>query len=288
MQSKKDNNLYAKAFLFSIVLFIGLFVIQLFAVLFMEYLSPGEIKSLDQNLSLIHLVFLSWFNFVFCIILYYVFEFVIEKRKLNNITFSFLNRSIIQTSVGIALVLVIITIYLGIYLGTGSVKIQFQNPEKVYLIILFALFFAISEELVFRGYLLGIFIRNNQKFIGILVSSILFTLVHIFNPQINALAIFTIFLVGLFLGLVTARLKTIYFAIGFHAAFNFLGTFLGFNQLFQDNKHALLKIETISTGKFYLGEINGITGSIILSILLIVFIFLFLLREKLFTVGAGR
>ena len=194
MQKHINNNLYPKVFVFSVVLFVGITVIQLFAVLFMEYLSPGEIKSMDQNLSLIHLVFLSWFNFVFCIIIYYVFEFIIEKRKIKNASFSFVNRSILQTLAGITIVLVILAVYIGIYLGAHSITVQIQKPEKVYLIVLFALFSAVSEELVIRGYLLGIFVRSNQKFVGVLVSSILFALLHIFNPQINTLEVLNLLL----------------------------------------------------------------------------------------------
>lgn len=281
------NELYAKAFLFSICLFIGLFVIQLFAFLFMEYLSPGEIELMDQKLSLIHLVFLSWFNFLFCIILYYVFEFLIEKRKLGDLSFSFVNRSLYQALAGIFIVFVITAIYLGIYLGTGSAIIYFQKPEKVYLIVLFAMFSAISEELVFRGYLLGIFVRNNHNSTGILISSALFALLHVFNPQIDVFTIFTIFLVGLFLSLITAWLKTIYFAVGFHIAFNSLDIFLNLNPLFNDSTQAWLKLEPVHNNELLFGGINGITGSAVLSVILIIFIFFSSLLERLLPTRAN-
>lgn len=279
MSTIKENEWYTKAFLFIVILFIGLFLTQLFASLLMEYLSPGEIKSMAEKTEMIHLVFISWFNFVFCIVVYSVFEFGVDKRKLHLNSFLFYKRSMLQFLFGILAVFLIVAVVLGIFLGTGSVTVEFRKPEQVYLIILMALFSAVAEELIFRDYLLGIFIRKNQKLIGMVLSSLLFALGHVFNPQADALELFTIFLVGLLLAQVTVRLKTIFFAVGFHGAYNFCVSFLGFVP-FQDNKHTMLKIEAVSTGSISLGEIDGTSGSVIFCVLLIVFIVLFGVCKK--------
>ena len=281
-----NSELYGKTLLFSIFLFIGIFLGQLMATLLMEYLSPGEIDNIQSNLSLIHLVFLTWFSFVFCIALYFLFVFVLEKRKIESLNIVFSYRSLLQMFVAIFAVVVLDFVYLAILKGSGFVIITFQRPENVYLIVLFAFFSAIYEELVFRGYLLQNFLRSKRKITGILVSSLLFAVLHVFNPNMNVLTLLNVFIIGIFLAMVTVRLRNIYFAVSFHAAFNFCDIFFGLNNVLNENKHGWLILDIVNKNDLLTGGLNGITGSVILSLALIIMIaFLLIVKQKHFRVA---
>ena len=81
-----------------------------------------------------------------------------------------------------------------------------------------------TEELFFRGYLMqGIGLKSQSSLIPILLSSILFMLPHLLNPEISqnfSLLASLYFIVGVFLAFITVRDNSLELAIGAHAANN--------------------------------------------------------------------
>ncbi len=79
-----------------------------------------------------------------------------------------------------------------------------------------------AEELLFRGYLMqGLGLLTRHRWIAALVSSFVFMLMHLLNPEVGAgffLMAAYYFLVGLFFALVTLRDDRLELAIGAHAA----------------------------------------------------------------------
>ena len=94
------------------------------------------------------------------------------------------------------------------------------------------------EEPVFRGYQLkniaegfnfGRLSGRNAVFLGWIISSILFGLLHAANPRATAYTTFKITLGGLFLGLPLMLTGELALSIGIHVAWNFLqGNVFGF------------------------------------------------------------
>ena len=86
------------------------------------------------------------------------------------------------------------------------------------------------EEIIFRGYLLqgfGVLFKN--RWMPLLTTSILFGLLHIWNPEIDKLGIHLIWYyigTGLFLGLITLMDEGLELALGFHAANNLVTALL--------------------------------------------------------------
>lgn len=85
----------------------------------------------------------------------------------------------------------------------------------------------LAEELVFRGYLLQALARLSRRPAVLAVaSSILFTLPHLFNPEVEAYGVWIMaanyFAMALFLATVTLRDGCLELAIGAHAANNLL------------------------------------------------------------------
>ena len=115
------------------------------------------------------------------------------------------------------------------------------------------------EELIFRGYLMqgfGVLFKN--RLMPLLITSILFGFLHIWNPEIDKLGIHLIWYyigTGLFLGVITLMDEGLELALGFHAANNLVTALLvtaswtafQTESLLIDNSEPLLGMELIIT-----------------------------------------
>jgi uncharacterized protein len=84
---------------------------------------------------------------------------------------------------------------------------------------------AISEEFGFRGYIIFSFARRMGFWRAAIFSSLIFGLAHLGNPGENALGIIQVFVTGMIFCLTIRRTGTLWFAVGFHAAWDWAETF---------------------------------------------------------------
>ncbi len=100
------------------------------------------------------------------------------------------------------------------------------------LLIMFFLYILIgySEEIICRGYIQGVMRQTHNPGLIILVPSLIFSLLHSANQGIGWLPYLNLFLIGLFLSLITLSSGNLYSAIGFHIFWNFFqGPIYGFS-----------------------------------------------------------
>ena len=90
-----------------------------------------------------------------------------------------------------------------------------------------AVFFlvGISEEFAFRGYWLFSFARRMRFWPAALITSVVFGAAHLGNPGENILGILQVIAIGLLFCLTIRRTGTLWFALGFHAAWDWAETF---------------------------------------------------------------
>jgi membrane protease YdiL (CAAX protease family) len=84
---------------------------------------------------------------------------------------------------------------------------------------------SISEELAFRGYWLFTFARRLRFWPAALFTSAIFGVAHLGNPGENFLGILQVVVTGLLFCLMIRRTGTLWFALGFHAAWDWAETF---------------------------------------------------------------
>ena len=84
---------------------------------------------------------------------------------------------------------------------------------------------SLSEEFAFRGYWLFSFSRRLRFWPAALFISVVFGGAHLANHGENALGIVQVVVTGLFLCLTVRRTGTLWFAVGFHAAWDWAETF---------------------------------------------------------------
>jgi membrane protease YdiL (CAAX protease family) len=84
---------------------------------------------------------------------------------------------------------------------------------------------AVHEEFAFRGYWLFSFARRFGFWRAALFTSLVFGAAHLGNPGENALGIVQVVVIGLLFCLMIRRTGTLWFALGFHAAWDWAETF---------------------------------------------------------------
>jgi uncharacterized protein len=114
-------------------------------------------------------------------------------------------------------------------LASASSGSTFSGPLLIATMFIAFILVALNEELLARGYLLQTLAQTVGRPLAVVLSSGLFALGHLFNPNANAIALGALFFAGLLLAagyLVSGRL---WLPIGLHLSWNFfLGPVLGF------------------------------------------------------------
>ena len=102
-----------------------------------------------------------------------------------------------------------------------------------------------TEEYVFRGYLMqGFGILAKNRWFPLLMTSVIFGTMHIFNPEVQKLGnIILVYYIGtgLFLGIITLMDEGMELALGFHAANNLITALLVTTDWTVFQTHSVLK-----------------------------------------------
>lgn len=101
------------------------------------------------------------------------------------------------------------------------------------------------EEYLFRGYLMqGIGVAARNRGVALITTSLLFGLLHIFNPEISKIGYIALVAYigsGFFLGIITLMDEGLELALGFHAANNLITVILVTTDWTVFQSHSLLK-----------------------------------------------
>ncbi len=77
-----------------------------------------------------------------------------------------------------------------------------------------------AEEVLTRGWIMSVLAARYRPWLGILLSSLFFTLAHGLNPNLTALALVNLFLYGLFAAFYALREGSLWGVCAFHSAWN--------------------------------------------------------------------
>jgi membrane protease YdiL (CAAX protease family) len=126
---------------------------------------------------------------------------------------------------------------------------------------------AFVEEVIFRGYLLNNLMQSMNKWMALIISALIFALVHKTNPDVTILALINIFLGGIFFGLNYIFTKNLWFSIFFHFGWNFLqGPILGYEV--SGLKLQSLIQQSLTGPELWTGGPFGFEGSLLCPLLL--------------------
>ena len=166
----------------------------------------------------------------------------------------------------------------------GGAELAAGGFHVVYLLggLLCVLIQAGAEELVFRGYLLGVIRLNREDWGAVLISAGIFAAIHLLNPGMTMFGCLRLFISGVVLGLMVCRCKSLWMAIAFHTAWNYAQTFVfGLPVAGMVSEKAIFRISAVHSSLFY-DAVAGVEGCLpaFLTELALCFAILFMTEGK--------
>ena len=151
----------------------------------------------------------------------------------------------------------IFTTLIGYFTTPEDFVIQF-NPEKFAVFLVLALVLipmqTSFEEYLFRGHMLqGLGLATKTRWVPLLVTSFLFGIMHIANPEVDKMGMIIMFYyigTGIFLGILTLMDEGLELALGFHAANNLVGALLVTSDWSAFQTHSILKDVSVPSANF--------------------------------------
>ena len=147
-------------------------------------------------------------------------------------------------------------------------SLQFSFIDQLFYLCLFAVV-SLNEEIAMRGYILQNLSSSFNKYIALALSSLVFMIMHIGNPNMSAIPLLNLFLAGLFLGIYCIHRKNLWFPIGAHFTWNYIQVpVLGFEV--SGNEVNSIFIQSLDGSDLITGGQFGFEGSIILTVFMII------------------
>ena len=185
---------------------------------------------------------------------------------------------------GLGIGLLLMTLILLLTIVTGSEQLSICKEIKPGIIALFLGGFLIqgmSEEFIFRGYLMITIGGKVSPLPGLIVSSVFFSLAHAANPGFGPLVFFNLALFGGFAGLYIICTGDIWGACAIHSIWNFTqGNIYGISVSGTGDVESIFRTTAISGSKILTGGDFGIEGSIFTTLILLAAIGLVLLKMR--------
>ncbi len=208
------------------------------------------------------------------------------KIKLKDLGFS--SKSVLKNIlIGIVSGFVILSIVALIIkvLGAVTIKNVFQTSHiKVLLIgLVFFMFQGTFEELVFRSYIMTHFAKKWGDLWGILLSSVLFVLIHALNPGITVIPIINLFVASIVFSLIYYIWGNLWLTGLAHGIWNYSQGFIyGSLVSGQSLKGTVFTSMPVDNMNIISGGSFGFEGSIITTItgIIISVILLFVIKKK--------
>lgn len=154
-----------------------------------------------------------------------------ERRGLTELGIGFRQAWGGHLAMGAFVAAMLVAVIYIVGLLTGWVQFegsQAATPVGIVGTLVLLLLMASAEELLFRGYILQSLERSSGAVVGVGVSSFLYALLHLGNPDADLLAFIGILAHGIFLCTLLLMTRSLWLPIGFHWAWNvFLGVVFG-------------------------------------------------------------
>lgn len=225
------------------------------------------------------------FSTVFGTVLSIIYCRFIEKRSLGSMGM----RKKKAVSSYLAGMLVGFVMFSGVVLLnviSGAVRIEGINPDLnigLFLIYLCAwLVQGMSEEFIFRGFLMNSIGGKHNMIFAVLISAGAFSLAHILNPGATPLGLFNIFLFGVFMSVYMICFDNIWGVSAIHSLWNFSqGNLFGISVSGTGSGETLFITSPSESKALFHGGAFGAEGGISATVILfIAFIILFLYMFK--------
>jgi membrane protease YdiL (CAAX protease family) len=198
---------------------------------------------------------------------------LIEKRKFPTLGFR-KDGALANYLVGLLVGTTMMATIIGICYLTGTVKFSGLSGDTVWwMIIPFFIAYLIqgmSEEVALRGFLLISVARRYSLYVAVIVSSVMFSLLHGLNPGVSSLAVINLTLFGFFAGLYFLKSGNIWGVAALHSAWNFAqGNIFGIPVSGTIGMDTIFKFEPTIGSALISGGAFGMEGGLVCTLVLL-------------------
>lgn len=259
MEEKRVNkHAWTRILLMTIPYFfiVGLFSLLIYSILGLDIMDPDLKTSSWQD------VIIYFFSMIGTLLTIWLARKYIDKETFSSLG---LNK-VIKKDITFGLLMGFIMLFIGFiglllfnqiqYVGSQFILSDFMAGFLLYV------FVALTEELLVRGYVLSNLMDSMNKYSALVISSIIFSILHGGNPSFGWLPALELFLAGLLFGLPYLYTRNLWFPIALHFSWNFFqGTVFGFKVSGQE--HYSIIQQTYESENLWNGGSFGFEGSIL-------------------------
>lgn len=256
------------------LIIVGIF--QYFGIL----LAGLHLRDIRSDLSSGHAFVIMLFNTAGAFLVIWLFRKYVDKGTFGSLGL----KTVLVKDIIWGIVMGFMIMLCGFLILLATHNIRYLNSSfsgyDFSLNLLFFILVAFSEELLMRGYVLTNLMGSMNKYAALMVSSGLFSLMHIGNPDYGWLSALELFFAGILLGLSYIYTRNLWFPVALHFSWNFFqGTVFGFNV---SGKHVYSVISHVrANDNLWNGGAFGFEGSLLSLILQLIAIgIVFLLFSK--------
>ncbi|MBI2333911.1 MAG: CPBP family intramembrane metalloprotease, partial [Chloroflexi bacterium] len=215
--------------------------------------------------ALIYFILWAWLRFV-------------EKRHFWTLGYE-LKDATAHYARGVLIGAVMFAGAVGILALFGSVSFEQGEPSQqglaalggVMLVLIGWVIQGGAEEVLMRGWVLPVIGARYKPWIGLLISSLIFALLHGLNPGLSTIALINLALFGVFAGLYAMREGSMWGISALHSVWNWVqGNFFGFQVSGMDASGGTL-LNLMETGAdWFTGGTFGPEGGLAVTIVLVI------------------
>lgn len=194
---------------------------------------PGLFRKVsDPSVRTWFLLSGDWILFVPVFIAAVVVALIMEQRPVSSLGFGFHSRWLWELLAGMGAGALMLSSVMFILICLGAYRVHgFQGaflPTASSCLVMAAGFLGVGvfEEFLFRGYFLQNLIDGLGLPAAAAISCLLFGLTHAFNPGENPAGILNVFLAGILFLVLIVRTRSLWMAVGLHAAWDWSQNFL--------------------------------------------------------------
>lgn len=200
-------------------------------------ISLNQVNNIQIALSNINSPLGFTCNIVQCLcMIFFVVLFwkVYDKRKIREIGFINIKKGYRDLIIGLIFGAVSLIIVFIVLLATKNILLlnSLTKPKIDFSLItglILFIFVGINEEMFSRGYCMTVLKQTNNKYVVVIVSAIIFSLMHSLNPGMNSFCYLNLFLFGLLTAYMAIKSGNLWLSIGYHITWNYFeGNVCGF------------------------------------------------------------
>lgn len=219
------------------------------------------------NISLNNLIFIFA-----CIVMWKIFE----KKKISAMGLISLKKGYMDLIMGLIMGAMTISVVAIVLLLVGDVKLinpvnKPQISTSLLTGIVSFIFVGFGEEILGRGYIMSVLKQTRNKWIVIIVSSLIFAALHLSNNGISVLAFINLTLVGMLFAYMYMKSKNIWMSIGYHITWNYFQGYVWGFQVSGITTKGLYSIKNINDNIINGGAFGPEGGLVVTVITLIAF-----------------